>query len=386
VFEKVNTGGVSLTVFELLTASFAAAGKQDFELRSDWAARERQLRRHRVLQDVANTDFLQGVTLLATRAKRLAALEQADSEDRGPVISCKRRDILRLTLDEYLEYADELTTGLERAARFLYRERVFESKFLPYSTQVVPLAALLTVLGDAGLENAETRSKLVRWYWCGVFGELYGSATETRFARDLPEVLAYVQDKRAVPQTIVDANLAPERLQTLRSRRSAAYKGVYVLLIREGAQDFRTGEASNDQNYFEEAVDIHHVFPKKWCRGRHPEPVSAGLFDSVLNKTPLTARTNRIIGGRAPSEYLELLRKREGVSSTAEDTSLRSHLIVPDHLRADDFEAFFEARRRELLERIGAVMGKSLLPEPAEASEDFVTYEELDDDDPRPSS
>ena len=33
VFEKVNTGGVSLTVFELVTASFAADG---YNLREDW--------------------------------------------------------------------------------------------------------------------------------------------------------------------------------------------------------------------------------------------------------------------------------------------------------------------------------------------------------------
>ena len=33
VFEKVNTGGVTLTVFELLTATFAA---DEFDLRRDW--------------------------------------------------------------------------------------------------------------------------------------------------------------------------------------------------------------------------------------------------------------------------------------------------------------------------------------------------------------
>ena len=38
VFEKVNTGGVSLTVFELLTATFAA---DDFQLRPDWEERQR---------------------------------------------------------------------------------------------------------------------------------------------------------------------------------------------------------------------------------------------------------------------------------------------------------------------------------------------------------
>ena len=40
VFEKVNTGSVSLTVFELLTATYAA---DDFNLREDWAARHNHL-------------------------------------------------------------------------------------------------------------------------------------------------------------------------------------------------------------------------------------------------------------------------------------------------------------------------------------------------------
>ena len=40
VFEKVNTGGVTLTVFELLTATFAADG---YELRKDWNERKRIL-------------------------------------------------------------------------------------------------------------------------------------------------------------------------------------------------------------------------------------------------------------------------------------------------------------------------------------------------------
>ena len=57
VFEKVNTGGVTLTVFELLTATYAAA---DFELRKDWEAppaatqpirTAEEGRRHSVLAD-----------------------------------------------------------------------------------------------------------------------------------------------------------------------------------------------------------------------------------------------------------------------------------------------------------------------------------------------
>jgi hypothetical protein len=40
VFEKVNTGGVTLTVFELCTATLAA---EEFDLREDWEHRYRQI-------------------------------------------------------------------------------------------------------------------------------------------------------------------------------------------------------------------------------------------------------------------------------------------------------------------------------------------------------
>src|SRR5680860_1153296 len=41
IFERVNTGGVPLTVFDLLTASFAA---DNFQLRDDWNIREKRLK------------------------------------------------------------------------------------------------------------------------------------------------------------------------------------------------------------------------------------------------------------------------------------------------------------------------------------------------------
>lgn len=88
VFEKVNQGGVSLTVFELLTASFAA---DDFELRKDWDARQERLKdTHPVLRGMNNTLFLQAIALLATKARKGA-------------VGCSRRIILSLKTEEYKE-------------------------------------------------------------------------------------------------------------------------------------------------------------------------------------------------------------------------------------------------------------------------------------------
>ncbi len=48
------------------------------------------------------------------------------------------------------------------------------------------------------------------------------------------------------------------------------------------------------------------------------------------------------------------------------DEILRSHLIEPETLRNDDFEAFFEERTRVLMAMIGKAMGKSSTVEASE--------------------
>ncbi len=161
VFEKVNTGGVVLDVFELLTATYAAT---QFNLREDWEARYKRLTGHKVLRGLQSTDFLQAVTLLATRQRRMAW--QAGESDKPPAVSCRRGDILRLSRAEYEQWAPEVERGFDWAARFLNGEHVFDARDLPYRTQLVPLAAIHVALGSQA-ETIGAVDMVRRWYWCG---------------------------------------------------------------------------------------------------------------------------------------------------------------------------------------------------------------------------
>lgn len=358
VFERVNTGGVALNVFELLTASFAA---DDFQLRDDWNAREKRLKdQHPVLRHLQNDDFLQAISLLVTQTRRREALATGATADNAPGISCKRKDILKLEVGDWQGWADRVETGFVRAARFLYGQKIFKARDLPYRTQLVPLAAMFVDLGRDG-ETEGARQKIARWYWCGVLGELYGGAIESRFARDVPEVAAMVRGEAVEPITIQESSFQANRLLTLRTRNSSAYKGLYALLMRDGGRDFRTGEPIEAQTFFDDKVDIHHIFPERWCKTAKLDP---GTYNSVINKTPLAARTNRQIGGRAPSKYLPALERAAGVDAGKMNEILRSHCIAPDELRADRFWDFYAARADALLQRIEAATGKSITREP----------------------
>ena len=356
VFEKVNTGGKALDAFELVTAMYAG---QKFRLRDDWKVRRDRLLKLPVLAGVEPVEFLQAISLLHTKALRTKA--EAEGRD-PPAISATRNSLLQIPLSAYREYADRIEQGYVTAAKFLHGLKVFRARDLPYQTQLVPLAAILAELGP-NWENDAVRKLLAQWYWCGVFGELYGSAVESRFALDIRDVPRWISGG-PVPQTIERADLREERLRTLRTRLSAAYKGVHALLMRCGAEDFRSGQPFDQTVFFDENVDIHHVFPEAWCKQQGIKPE---VYNSIINKTPLSARTNRIIGGVAPSAYLARLEKGgeriPPIATERLESILRTHELDVGLMRANEFDAFFNDRRERLLKLIETAMGKPAVRE-----------------------
>ena len=357
IFEKVNRQGMKLNVFELLTASLAAEG---FQLRKAWKETSKRLKNEnrpalRVLHRLKEVDFLQVLTLLATNANPCTAT------------SCSNAAILQLDVETYREWASKAEKGLEKAASFLYQQKVFDAKDLPYPAQLVPLAAILGHMGNAA-DSQVAREKLARWYWCGVLGELYGSSADTRFANDLSEVPDWLRGTAGEPATIREATFQENRLEELRTKASAAYKGVHALIRHKGCLDFRTGRAIDSQTFLDDSVDIHHIFPKKWCEANEIEKPA---YDSIINKTAIAASTNRKMGGHAPSEYLRRIEEEANqyallllLESVSTEEIFASHLICTDAavaLQNDEFWDFFYARKEALLKVIAEAMGKPVV-------------------------
>lgn len=380
VFEKVNVGGKKLDAFELVTAIYAA---DEFDLREDWGGKSSgrlsriigTKNRRDVLSSLANTDFLQACSLIYTREGR-ERQKQENPQGELPQISCKREALLALPLKAYRSHANTLEAGFVEAGAFLNEQKIIWNRDVPYPPVIVALASVFAILGSAGV-NAAVKKKLERWFWSVTFGELYGSATESRLARDVPDLVDWISGKGDQPRSLDEALFQKDRLNTLRSRQSAAYKGIHARLMRDGCRDFITGKPADIMTFSSDKIDIHHIFPKKWCK---QNGIRMRTLNSIVNKTALSKRSNIVIGGHAPSVYLKRIEEKHGITPSDLDDILRSHLIEPAHLRADDFEAFFADRRDRLADLVERAMEKKVVVGVAEEGVDLEPDTEDDDE------
>ena len=352
IFENVNTGGVPLTVFELVTATFAADGH---ELRKDWEEIKHSFSQKvncELLREISGANFLAAMTLLVSYYKRVDS-----GNDERVAVTCKKRDILRLELKDYEKYHDALVQGFGDAANFLVHQGIYRSRDLPYTSQLIPLAAIFAYDNENGklLNLGTNQNLLAQWYWCGVMGELYGGANEARFALDILGVFRWMNGGEK-PDTVYRSSIQPTRLLTMQTRNSAAYKGIMALILQDSPLDFMTGNRMDIASYIDEEADIHHIFPQAYCEKLNLPRIK---WNSVINKTPIYASSNRSIGGHAPSVYIGTMANK-GLKQDKIKTAITSHKVSYDYLCADDFDAYFIDRAKRLLDRIEKATGKTI--------------------------
>ena len=364
VFERVNTGGVSLNVFELLTATYAgnqrhvAEHGDYYRLPVEWEQIKKDLtssypvfgRMEAGVEDgLSSSDFLQAVALVRTWEEKQAGQRSA--------VSCKRRDLLQLPLTDFRRLAPRVAEAFKWVGAFLEQQCIVRTADLPYRTQLVPLAAVRAVLGEA-LDTPGSDERIAQWYWCGVLGEMYGGSTESRFTRDVEQLIGWIRGEEGViPDTIAEAAFLDDRLDSLTTRNSAAYKGIYALLVKQGAVDWYFTEAPlTVGRLIEYNVDVRQIFPKGWI-AKNTSAQQSAKANSIVNKTPLSFRASRSLVG-SPAVYLKSLTLESGMRPEWFEDVLATHLIDPTALHEADFDRFYENRALQLLDLVRSAMGK----------------------------
>lgn len=345
IFETLNRTGVKLSVFDLLTARFWA---QDLNLRQLWDDARND---NDVLEDYEIDPYymLQIIAMLEPGTDKAG-------QPRAP--SIKRSAILQMGVDQARKGWRPAIEGLCSILKMLRDDcGVLAPNLIPYTTILVPMGAVWSAQSDAkGAEVGANRLKLIRWFWCSVFGQRYENAPNSQAEKDFGELLRWMRGGEQ-PESVREFSTSGLRLREIRPKQRAVYRGSMALILQNGALDFHkrgkiTAQLVGDKK---NPVDDHHVFPRAFLN-KQGEP--AKLRDSILNRTYIDRKTNQRLSKRTPSDYFDEIRKKQGVPET--DALLRSHLLPPTPLLSDDFDEFLQERESQLMRLVASKTGLSI--------------------------
>ena len=214
IFEKLNSTGVELSVYDLLTARLY---RSQIRLHDLWHSACQEHPRVRAWSQGKADANKFGVLVLRT----LALLRGLDP---------KPAFLINLKPQDFERDWKRAAAAIDRALELLELVGndgfgVFSPKWLPGFGLLPVLAALRAEVEDRRLGETP-RTDLRRWYWCNVFLERYSSAVESKSRKDYAETLAYWTAGGPPPSVFTEAEARiGARNYTIRDSASYASAG-----------------------------------------------------------------------------------------------------------------------------------------------------------------
>ena len=359
IFEKINSKGTRLGVFDLMNARFTKYG---VNLR---AMLDTQIQENENIRRM--TDEISGAEKYLLQA---LCLYKTNSIKKSKILSLDR---------EYMEYQqfnknkfaydwNNICKYTGNAIRDLQSQRntgfgATNLSLLPYTVVVPILSALLYYINGNPTNALTWKNKIRNWYWAVVTSDHYSGSTNSNIEKDYREILLWFDDDSKIPEIVMEQRrkLSIMKLDSTK-KNDSMYKAILCLISKEGARDFYTDEPPE---YNE--LDIHHLFPKA---GKTSYRGSVSV-DSILNMTLLRSKTNRYISNKTPRTYVTSLIEKAGSKEVI--TKLFSTHLIPsealDCMKNNDFLGFVTAREKYIRQML-----QNLFDHPPYNTNDTVLY------------
>ncbi|TCP96020.1 hypothetical protein EDC44_10679 [Cricetibacter osteomyelitidis] len=337
VFTRINVGGKSLSVFEIMVAK-TFDDKKEFDLSEKYDNLIERLSKVSY-ETISESSILQLISLILTKTKE-----------------CKRQVILKLEKDKFIDTWDNAVNAIERAVDFFRATyRIPVSQLLPYNTLIVPFAYFFYYQKDK--PKGEQAKYLEDFFWRCSLGGRYSSAVESKLAQDIKRIDSILDNKQPKYDWSIDTS--PEFIQNNGwfSAGRSYIKAILCLYAYKEPKSFNDDSKINiDNSWLKQAnsKNYHHFFPKAFLKGKGEDEfyinhiLNITIVDDFLNK--------REIGAKAPSKYMKIFQEQnDNLAKT-----MKTHLIGDLEkfgIWNDDYDTFFTERSKLLSKE----MNKKLL-------------------------
>ena len=324
VFTRINTGGQTLTLFEIMSAK-TYDEVQDFDMQKSFNS---------FLKELSNVQFdtISSSVLLFTASFILSKNGE-----------CKRKVILGLNKNEIINVWDDVIDSIKESIDYFKSVyRIPLSTLLPYDSLLVPFAYFFYKTKQSPKGNQI--KYLEEFFWRASLSSRYSSATESKLAQDIKRINQIINGNQPEYKDFL-INVSPSNLiETQFSAGNSFCKAILCLLAYNEPKNFNdNGKVTLDNNYLKTAnsKNYHHFFPKSFLKKNF-----VGNENSLMNITLISDKLNkRKIGAKAPSDYImEFNDSNDSLKKT-----LKSHLINDIDsfgISTDDYSTFLDKRAR----------------------------------------
>ena len=331
VFTRINTGGQTLTLFEIMSAK-TYDEEQNFDMEERFQKLVEELKEVKY-ETISSSILLNILSLILSKNKE-----------------CKRKVILQLDKQAVIDVWDDVISALKESIdyfRSVYRIPV--SAILPYDSLLVPFVYFFYFQKEKPKGNQI--KFLEEFFWRMSLSFRYSSSTESKLAQDIKRIDEILKGNRPNYDDVkVYLNSPKDLIETSFSAGSSYCKAILCLLAYHEPKDFQNnGKVILDNSWLKVAnsKNYHHFFPKAYLRKNN-----IGNENSLVNITLVSADLNkRKIKAKAPSIYIkDFLDENDDLP-----VSLKSHLIndLDDFgVMSDDYLVFLEKRANAIFKEL----------------------------------
>ncbi len=331
VFTRINTGGQTLTLFEIMSAK-TYDEKRNFDMEKKFQDLINELSDINY-ESISNSILLNAIALVISKNKE-----------------CKRKVVLQLDKNQIIDVWEDVISALKESIdyiRSVYRIPV--SSLLPYDSLLVPFAYWFYHKKER--PTGEQAKYLEEFFWRISLSNRYSSSTESRLAQDIKRIDKILSNERPDYSDIKVSLSSPTDIIETNFRTGDSYcKAILCLLAYYEPKDFLdNGKVILDNSYLKLAnsKNYHHFFPKAFLKKQ-----KISNENSIVNITLVNAGLNKkTIKAKAPSVYISEFSK---INDSLQET-LKTHLIgkISEFgIDRDDYLLFLEKRAQFIFDEL----------------------------------
>ena len=329
VFTRINTGGKTLTLFEIMSAK-TYDENQNFDMQAKWSEFTEKLEKV-CYEGISSMVALHLLSLIIKK-------------------DCRRKTILSLDKQDVIDRWDDATSALEESIEYFKNTYgIPVSQLLPYDSLLVPFAYFFHFSKKPHRHDYQRRY-LKRFFWRAALSSRYQSATETKLAQDIAGIDLFLKERPTIYRDIrVDLDSEQSLIDTNFSTSNSYCKAVLCLLASQSPKDFQdNSQVVLDNSWLKKAnsKNYHHFFPKAYLKKHDVQNEN-----SLMNITLVRERLNKQgIGFKAPSDYIGDFKKK---NSDIKET-LSSHFIDLQGfgIEDNDYPTFLKARAKRIFNEL----------------------------------